>query len=108
MTLTEQDKEEIRQIIDQQLEAFLKYCLRAFQPPTATPPKQSTLQPPARVGFDINQLPTELRQHLTYKEGKIYSEYTSREKWTQINQALKDLGYEWISDGKNSHWSLKQ
>jgi hypothetical protein len=75
-------------------------------PQTPTP---TTLQPPARAGFDINQLPTELRQHLTHKEGKIYKEYTpDKEIWVKINQALKDRGYEWVSAGKDSHWRLKQ
>ena len=77
-------------------------------PPAKSQGDSSTLKPLARAGFDINKLPTELRQHLTYNDGQIFSEYTSKEVWTQINQALKQLGYEWVSAGKDSHWRLKQ
>lgn len=46
----------------------------------------------------------ELRQHLTVKDGKIYSEYVSQDKYGQIKEAARNLGYHWISDGKNSHF----
>ena len=88
----------------------------AAQQPVKTPAQLANeeytrthpLNPSVQAGIDINKLPPELRQHLTYNDGQIFSEYTSKEKWTQINQALKQLGYEWVSAGKDSHWRLKQ
>jgi hypothetical protein len=53
------------------------------------------------------KFPPELSNHLNVKDGKIYCEYVSKERWTEINGFAKDLGYEWVSAGKESHWQKK-
>jgi hypothetical protein len=67
-----------------------------FQPSTS-PPQQSV----------IEKFPAELRQHLAFENGKLYSEYVSKEKWTQMNIEAEKLGYEWVKAGKDSHWRVK-
>lgn len=67
------------------------------------------LSPAAQAVHDLGTLPPQIRERLTVNEGKIYIEYTKDKKpWIDTMNALRPLGYEWISDGNNSHWRLKQ
>jgi hypothetical protein len=50
------------------------------------------------------KFPPEYRQHLTVKNGDIHSEYVSKERFNEINQVARSLGYEYVSAGKESHW----
>ena len=52
----------------------------------------------------LNEFPAEYRQHLTVKNGNIYSEFVNKERWTEINQIARGIGYEYVSAGKESHW----
>ena len=63
---------------------------------------------PSQVNPVIAKFPADLQQHLTVKDGEVYSEFVSRDKWMLINNAAKSLGYEYVSDGKNSRWRKKQ
>jgi hypothetical protein len=89
-------REEIRRFVD----AGLMYTEESVNAPKAKP-EQPTPQP---VNPVIAKFPVELQQHLTEKNGQIFSEYVSNEKWKAINAEAKALGYKWISDGKNSRW----
>jgi len=72
------------------------------QPSTLTPSPKPSPTPTL-----LDKYPPELQKHLTFKDGKLYSEYTSRDIWTQINSIAKDNGYTWVSEGKDSHWERK-
>jgi hypothetical protein len=61
---------------------------------------------PKETPYAITKFPQHLQQHLTVKNGKIYSEYVSKEKWSEINEAAKQLGYEYVG-GKGAHWIKK-
>lgn len=84
-------REEIRRILD----AGLMYTCESKNAPQ---PKATSI---------IDQFPPSYRDFLTLKDGEIYCEYVSKEKWTEINNVARDLGYEYVSDGKNSHWRKK-
>ena len=77
-----------------------------FQKP-AEKPKEAAKPEPPKVNPVIAEFPAELQQHLSVKDGAIYCEYVSRDKWTEINNQAKELGYKWVSEGKNSRWQKK-
>ena len=56
----------------------------------------------------IKRFPVDLQQHLEEKDGKIYAEYVSSEKFAAIAQAAERLGYERVVAGKDSHWRKKK
>jgi hypothetical protein len=68
-------------------------------------PKKEVQQGTAQSDVILN-FPQHLRQHLTVKDNKIFTEYVSREKFMEINEAAKTLGYEYVS-GKGAHWEKK-
>lgn len=90
--------------------------VQPLQQPVKSPMQQANensyptkLSPAAQAVHDLGTLPPAIRERLTVNEGKIYIEYTKDKKpWIDTMNALRPLGYEWISDGNNSHWRLKQ
>jgi hypothetical protein len=89
-------REELKRILDAGL-LYTEGC---------TPVTVTTTGPPASQNV-IDQFPEPLRKHLSEKDGKIYTEYVSRERWGEINEAAKTLGYKWVkdtADPKQSHW----
>ena len=56
----------------------------------------------------IERFPVDLQEHLKEKDGKIYAEYVSSEKFAAIAQAAEKLGYERVVAGKDSHWRKKK
>ena len=119
MSFTEEQTQKINQLIDDRLRAQAEYILCGFKPVeapkaqahvTITPPvvKVETQKPAAtNPEADLATLPAELRQYLTIKEDKIYSEYVATTTFIAINEALKKLGYTRIVDEhnkKDSHW----
>jgi len=61
-------------------------------------------QPTANEAIILSLFPEALRQHLTIKEGAIYTEFVAPDRWREIHEAALALGYSWISDKKNSRW----
>ena len=96
MSVTREDvqrwtREEVRRIFD----AGLMYTEQAEKKP---------LQVPEDV---LSKFPGQQRKHLTLKDGAIYTELVSHERWVEINETAKSLGYKWVRDvenPKNSRW----
>jgi hypothetical protein len=109
MSLTESQirqitREEVRRILD----AGLMYTEQTMEKQGTTRNTQSPMGPtaptpsPSPPTTILQKFPPELRQHLSLKEGKVYTEFVSREKFAVIAEAATTLGYSWVSDGKNS------
>jgi len=58
-----------------------------------------------------DKFPENLRKHLTINTGdsetRISTAFVSREYWDQMNEIAKELGFSWVSAGKDSHWRKK-
>ena len=77
-----------------------------------TPDKKPAVEKPAEqpkeTPYAVTKFPGHLQEHLSVKNGKVYCEFVSREKWGEINEAAKQLGYKWVSAGKESRWEKQQ
>jgi len=81
---------------------------RTMKPESSKPEKKETPQPTKQQANNLlEQFPPDYRSYLSVKDNKIFIKFVSKEKWTEINQVAKGLGYEWISAGKDSHWRKK-
>jgi hypothetical protein len=77
---------------------------------TGTPSNQlsSTPVPTSPPDNVLGKFPENLRQHLTFKDGKIYKKFVANELFEQMNQIAVANGYRWISDGTRSRWEKTQ
>jgi len=96
LSFTEQQKEWIRATVRNELRIILDKGLMysAEAKPQPQKMKVATLQ----------DFPEELQEYLTISADMIETKFVSKEKWNQINDVAKGLGYKWVSDGKNSRW----
>ena len=82
------------------------YTMIRFTPDKKTAEEKPVAEQPKETPYAITKFPEHLQQHLSLKNGNVYTEYVSREKWSEINEAARQLGYEYVG-GKGSHWTKK-
>ena len=82
------------------------YTMVRFTPDKKTAEEKPVAEQPKETPYAITKFPEHLQQHLSLKNGNVYTEYVSREKWSEINEAARQLGYEYVG-GKGSHWTKK-
>jgi len=75
-------------------------CLIA-EPQKPKPQPQMAL---ADVGDIALQFPEDLRRHLTITVDTIKTKFVAREKWLEMDKIATDLGYKYVSAGKESRW----
>jgi hypothetical protein len=114
MSLNEQQiraivKDELRKIIDAGL-MYTVECKPQEMGKQGTPSLQpsSTPVPTSPPDNVLGKFPENLRQHLTFKDGKIYKKFVANELFEQMNQIAVANGYRWISDGTRSRWEKTQ
>ena len=84
------------------------YTMVRFTPDKKTAEEKPVAEQPKETPYAVTKFPGHLQEHLSVKNGKIYCEFVSREKWGEINEAAKQLGYKWVSAGKESRWEKQQ
>ena len=82
------------------------YTMVRFTPDKKTAEEKPVAEQSKETPYAITKFPEHLQQHLSLKNGNVYTEYVSREKWSEINEAARELGYEYVG-GKGSHWTKK-
>ena len=81
------------------------YTMIRFTPDKKTAEEKPAAEQPKETPYAITKFPEHLQQHLSLKNGNVYTEYVSREKWSEINEAARQLGYEYVG-GKGAHWAV--
>lgn len=98
-------RDELRKILDKGLMYSLEVAPKP-QPKEYAKPETRKL-----TATEIaEKFPEDLRQHLTIDatKGTIKTKFVSHEKWVQMDAIARELGYEYVSAGKDSHWERKK
>jgi len=58
------------------------------------------------VASPLDEFSEDLRYHMFYDASKdwITSKLVAKELWIKMNDKARELGYKYVSDGKNSRW----
>ena len=102
MSFSEQQKNEIRQIIDEQLEKFLRYQLRAFQPPELAPVpdrKFTALSPEQLTDLEVSlHGDTWHIKPLKHLDTPLFA---------KICKQIEDAGGKYVKEPNYHHWEVK-
>ena len=92
---------QLEDVAELYLESRLKPT-KAEKPPYV--PKPDEMSPK----MFAEKFPEDLRRYLTFSKDTIKTKHVAYELWQRMDKIARGLGYEYVSDGKNSRWRKKQ
>ena len=114
MSLSEAQKNEVKQIFDEQLARFLKYGLKALEAPDTAKAPTPTTNDAAKYRSieDVKMIfPEELEVKLTFEDKGDYIQikpktFLGTDNFKQVADIAKGSGGGYVSAGKESHFCV--